>query len=165
MAGIEVKVPDIGDFKSVPVEGSFTLVFVAFNTFFVLADQDEQVQCLQAVADHLLPGGAFVVEAFVPDPARFDRGQRTATSQIAGDWFVLESSVHDPVGQRVRSVLAFISARETRLYPIELRYAWPSELDLMTRLAGLRLQHRWGGWSREEFTASSPKHVSVYRRA
>jgi len=155
----------IGDFKNVPVEERFALVFVAFNTFFALTGQDEQVECLQAVAGHLGPGGAFVVEAFVPDPTLFDRGQRTATRQIGRDWFVLESSVHDRVAQRVRSVHAWVSAGETKLYPVELRYAWPSELDLMARLAGLRLQHRWGGWSREEFTASSPKHVSVYRRA
>lgn len=154
----------IGDFTGVPAEGQFELIFVAFNTFFVLMTQDAQVQCFQAVADHLAPGGAFVIEAFVPDPARFDRGQRTATSLLGGDWIILESSVHDLVAQRVRSVHAFISAKETRLYPLELRYAWPSELDLMAHLVGLRLEHRWGGWRREEFTESSARHISVYRR-
>jgi len=153
----------VGDFSGVPVEGDFDLIFVVFNTFFVLMTQEAQVQCLQAVADHLTPDGAFVVEAFVPDPARFDRDQRTATSHLAGDWILLESTVHDPVAQRVRTVNAFISAQATRLYPVELRYAWPSELDLMARLAGLRLEHRWGGWRREEFTASSPRHISVYK--
>jgi SAM-dependent methyltransferase len=154
----------IADFTDVPAEGHFELVFVAFNTFFVLMTQDAQVRCFRAVADHLAPGGAFVIEAFVPDPARYDRGQRTATSLLGGDWIVLESTVHDPVAQRVRSVHVFISAQETRLYPLELRYAWPSELDLMAQLAGLRLEHRWGGWRREEFTESSPSHISVYRR-
>jgi len=155
----------IGDFTGVPAEGQFELIFVAFNTFFVLMTQDAQVQCFQAVADHLARDGAFVIEAFVPDPARFDRGQRTATSLLGDDWIILESSVHDGVAQQVRSVHAFISAHETRLYPVELRYAWPSELDLMAQLAGLRLAHRWGGWQREDFTESSPRHISVYRRS
>jgi SAM-dependent methyltransferase len=155
----------IGDFTGVPAEGRFELIFVAFNTFFVLMTQDAQVQCFQAVADHLAPDGAFVIEAFVPDPARFDQGQRTATSLLGDDWILLESSVHDAVAQRVRSVHALISAHETKLYPVELRYCWPSELDLMSELTGLRLEHRWGGWRREEFTESSPGHVSVYRRA
>jgi SAM-dependent methyltransferase len=153
----------IADFTDVPAEGHFELIFVAFNTFFVLMTQEAQVRCLRAVAEHLAPGGAFVIEAFVPDPARYDRGQRTATSLLGGDWIVLESTVHDAAVQRVRSVHVFISAHETRLYPVELRYCWPSELDLMARLAGLRLEHRWAGWRREEFTASSPSHISVYR--
>lgn len=155
----------VADFTHVPVEGPFRLVFVAFNTLFLLMTQEAQVACLQAVAERLTGDGAFVVEAFVPDPARYDRGQRTATSHLAGDWILLESTVHDAVAQRVRLVHAMLSAEGTRLFPVELRYAWPSELDLMARLAGLRLEHRWGGWRREEFNALSPKHVSVYRRA
>jgi SAM-dependent methyltransferase len=154
----------IGDFTGVPAEGHFELIFVAFNTFFVLMTQEAQVECFRAVAHHLAPGGAFVIEAFVPDPARYDRGQRTATSLLGGDWIALESTLHDATAQRVRSVHVFISAHETRLYPLEIRYAWPSELDLMAQLAGLRLEHRWGGWRREEFTESSSSHVSVYRR-
>lgn len=153
----------IGDFTGVPVEGRFDLVFAAFNTLFALATQEDQVRCLQAVAGHLAPGGAVVVEAFVPDPARFDRGQRTATSVLAGDWVVQESAVHDPLSQRVRLVHILISPEHTRLYPVELRYAWPSELDLMARLAGLALDRRWGGWGQEVFTAASARHVSVYR--
>lgn len=153
----------IGDFTVVPVDGTFELVFVAFNTFFVLMTQDAQVRCFRAVAEHLSPEGALVIEAFVPDPARFDRGQRTATTLLSGDWIILESAVHDAVAQRIRFVHTFISARETRLYPLELRYAWPSELDLMAQLAGLRLEHRWAGWRQEEFTESSRKHISVYR--
>ncbi len=153
----------LADFTHVPVEGAFRLIYVAFNTFFVLMTQEAQVQCFQAVAERLTGDGAFVIEAFVPEPARFDRGQRVATTHLAGDWVLLESTVHDAVAQRVRSVHAVLSAEGTRLFPLELRYAWPSELDLMARLAGLALEHRWGGWRGEEFTALSPKHVSVYR--
>ncbi|MGH2718418.1 MAG: class I SAM-dependent DNA methyltransferase [Actinomycetota bacterium] len=155
----------IGDFTSLPDGASYAVIFVAFNTFFALPDQDAQLRCLQSVAEHLIPGGAFVVEAFVPDPSRFDRGQRTSTTLLAGDWVVLESAVHDPVAQKVRLVHALITATENRLYPVELRYAWPAELDVMGRLAGFRREHRWGGWDRSAFSAASEKHVSVYRLA
>ncbi|HLI57390.1 MAG TPA: class I SAM-dependent methyltransferase [Actinomycetota bacterium] len=153
----------IGDFTALPGDACYSLVFVAFNTFFALPDQEAQLRCMHSVAEHLTPGGAFVVEVFVPDPTRFDRGQRTATSLLAGDWVVLESAVHDPVAQKVRLVHALITARENRLYPLELRYAWPAELDLMARVAGLRREERWGGWDRSPFTAASERHVSVYR--
>ena len=113
---------------------------------------------------------ATLVHDDIIDEAEVRRGRPSANTQwgnskcvLAGDWVLLESTVHDPVAQRVRTVNVFISAQETRLYPVELRYAWPSELDLMAWLAGLRLEHRWGGWRREEFTASSPRHISVYK--
>ncbi len=84
--------------------------------------------------------------------------------QRAHDAVYLETSVHDPVAQRVRSKNVVITDGGVKLYPIEIRYAWPSELDLMARLAGLRLRARWGGWSREAFGASSGAHVSVYEK-
>lgn len=153
----------MGDFTDLPGDLRYAVIFVAFNTFFALPDQEAQVRCLQSVAQHLAPGGAFALEAFVPEPARFDRGQRTSTSLLAGDWVVLESAVHDPVAQKVSLVHALITATENRLYPLELRYAWPAELDVMARLAGLTREHRWGGWDCSPFTATSEKHVSVYR--
>lgn len=155
---------DMADFTAIPGRATYSVVFVAFNTFFALPDQEAQVACMASVAEHLEPGGAFVLDAFVPDPTRYDRGQRTSTSLLAGDWILMESAVHDPVEQKVRSVHALISAAETRLYPVELRYASPAEIDLMARLAGLRLEDRWGGWTEEPFDAASERHVSVYRK-
>jgi SAM-dependent methyltransferase len=155
----------VADFADVPAEGRFALVFVVFNTFFGLLSQDAQVRCFAAVAEHLTDAGVFVIEAFVPDLGRFDRGQRLGTVDVGGGWGLLEASVHDPVGQRVRSQQVVIDEGGVRLYPVELRYAWPSELDLMARLAGLRLRERWGGWAGEPFGAASPTHVSVYERA
>lgn len=153
----------IGDFADVGVEGDFSLVYVVFNTFFGLLSQEEQVRCFANVARRLREGGAFVVEAFVPDPARFDCGQTTRTQHVEMGRIVLECSRHDPVGQRVDSQSVVISEGETRLYPGgRIRYAWPSELDLMARIAGLRLRERWGGWRRGPFTAASTSHVSVY---
>ena len=163
--GGEILPVSIGDFADVGVGGSFSLVYVVFNTFFGLLSQEEQVRCFANVARRLRDGGAFVVEAFVPDPARFDRGQTTRTHHVETGQVVLECSRHDPVGQRIDSQNVVISDGETRLYPGgRIRYAWPSELDLMARLAGLRLQERWGGWRREPFTAASTGHVSVYGR-
>ena len=163
--GGEILPVSIGDFADVGVGGSFSLVYVVFNTFFGLLSQEEQVRCFANVARRLRDGGAFVVEAFVPDPARFDRGQTTRTHHVETGQVVLECSRHDPVGQRIDSQNVVISDGETRLYPGgRIRYAWPSELDLMARLAGLCLRERWGGWHREPFTASSTGHVSVYGR-
>lgn len=155
----------IGDFADMAVDGRFSLIFVAFNTFFALLSQENQLRCFAGVAAHLAEGGAFVIEAFVPDLGRFDRGQRVAALEIGTDAVYLEASVHDPVGQRVRTQQVMISERGIRLYPVELRYAWPSELDLMARLAGLRLRERWADWGREPVTASTLMRVSVYEHA
>ncbi len=155
----------IGDFAEVPAEGKSSLIFVLFNTIFCLNSQDDQVRCFQNVSRHLATGGLFVVEAFVPDLTRFARGQNTQTSRVEIDRVVLETSRHDPVKQQVVSQHVIITEAGTRLYPIQIRYAWPSELDLMARLAGLRLRDRWSDWKRTPFTAASTNHVSVYERA
>jgi SAM-dependent methyltransferase len=155
----------MGDFADVPIDGRFALVFVAFNTFFALSSQDDQLRCFAGVAERLAADGVFVIEVYVPDLSRFDRGQRVGTVGMSPDTVYLESSLHDPVAQRVRSRHLVITDAGIRMYPVEVRYAWPSELDLMARLAGLRLRERFGGWSREPFTASSGAHVSVYQRA
>ncbi len=154
----------IGDFAEVGVTGSYALIFVAFNTLFALPTQEDQLRCFANVAAHLAEGGVFAVEGFVPDLARFDRGQRTNTTSVETDRVVIDASVHDPVAQRVVSQHVVITEAGTKLYPIDIRYAFPSELDLMARLAGLELRSRWGGWRREDFTSSSQRHVSVYGR-
>ncbi|HZD71427.1 MAG TPA: class I SAM-dependent methyltransferase [Actinomycetes bacterium] len=155
----------IGDFAEVAVDGRFSLVFVVFSTFFGLLDQESQVRCFQGVAARLAPGGAFVIEAFVPDPTRFSRGQHLDTREVTADTLRLDASIHDPVAQVVRAQHVFLDERGIRLYPVRIRYAWPSELDLMARLAGLTLAERWSGWQREPFTAAAGRHVSIYRRA
>jgi SAM-dependent methyltransferase len=152
----------MGDFADVGVEGSFSLVYVAFNTMFALLSQDDQVRCFANVAEHLAEGGRFVVEAFVPDLARFDRGQRVGVSAVRLDQVEFEVSRHDAVNQRVDSQHIFVTDGGTQLAPVSLRYAFPSELDLMARIAGLELQDRWGGWKGEPFTNASRDHVSVY---
>lgn len=155
----------IGNFADLAVEGRFTLIFVVFNTFFGLLSQEDQVRCFLEVAQHLTDGGVFVLEAFVPDLTRYDRGQRVGAVEVETDHVRLEASVHDPVQQRVMSQHVVLSTQGIRLYPVQIRYAWPSELDLMARLAGLQLRNRWAGWAQEPFTAASGSHVSVYARA
>jgi len=154
----------IGDFAGVPVDGAYSMIFVAFNTIFGLLTQDDQVRCFRESAAHLAPGGAFVLEAFVPDLSRFDRGQRVDATLVQNDRVLLDAARHDPATQTVSASHVLLSEEGTRIYPVRLRYAWPSELDLMARLAGMRLRERFGGWNREPFTAASGGHVSVYER-
>ena len=155
----------IGDFAELDIEEEFSLVYVVFNTFFALLSQEEQVHCFENVARRLRgEGGAFVMEAFVPDMTRWNRNQRLDARHVGNDNVVLDAARHDPIEQRVASSHLVVSEAGIKMYPVRLRYAWPSELNLMARLAGLRLRKRWGGWRREPFTASSTRHVSVYER-
>jgi len=154
----------IGDFADVGVESRFPLVFVAFNTFFALLTQEDQVRCFRNVAEHLTGEGVFVIEAYVPDLSRFDRGQRVGTPEVELDRARIEVSTHDGANQRVSTQIVEMTEGGIRLYPVDLRYAWPSELDLMAQLAGLRLRDRWADWVRSPFGSDSEKHVSVYGR-
>ena len=152
----------MGNFADVAVEGEFSLIFVAYNTFFALQTQDEQVRCFQNVAAHLPEGGVFVLEAFVPQSANFTGGLKVTA--VTDERIGLKVSEHDPVRQRLKSQHVVIRNQEIRLYPVEVRYAWPAELDLMARVAGLRLRHRWSDWKRAEIGPRSDRHVSVYER-
>jgi len=152
----------VGDFADVGVDGAYPLVFVVFNTLFALLSGKEQARCFRNVAGHLTPGGCFVIEAFVPDLSRFDRGQRVHATAVATDEVRLDVSLHDAENQRVDSTHVVITKAGIELYPVRIRYAWPAELDLMAQLAGLRLRERWAGWGREPFGEDSTGHVSVY---
>jgi SAM-dependent methyltransferase len=142
----------IGDFADVGVAGRYRLVAIVFNTLWALLTQEDQLRCVQNVADHLTEDGAFVTEMYVPDPARFDRGQRIHVRTVESRRVVLEASRHDPGNQRVSSQLIVLQeGGGISMFPVELRYIWPAELDLMAGLAGLRLRERWGGWKHEPF--------------
>jgi SAM-dependent methyltransferase len=154
----------MGDFADVEVEGEFSLVYVVYNTLFALQTQGEQVRCFRGVAARLAPGGAFVVEAFVPDLAQLSAGRGVRLLHMTDDRVGIRVYEHDPVVQKLRSRHVVFKDGGTRVFPVEVRYAWPSELDLMAQLAGLRLRARWGDWRRGAFGAQSEKHVSVYER-
>jgi SAM-dependent methyltransferase len=155
----------IGDFADVPVPGRYSLIYLVFNTLFNLLTQDDQVRCFENVATHLTDDGVFVVEAFVPSYLmRLRDDQYVDAESIGVDEVRLDVARHDPVAQRLDESHVVLTPAGVRLFPIVCRYAWPAELDLMARLAGLRLKDRWGGWNHEPFTASSRSHVSVYGR-
>ncbi len=155
----------MGDFAEVPVPGAYRLIFVVFNTLFNLLTQDDQVRCFENVAAHLTDDGSFVVEAFVPTfLTRLRNDQYVDAEAIGVDQVRLDVGRHDPVTQHLDESHVVLSGEGVRLYPIVTRYAWPSELDLMARIAGLRLKDRWAGWNREPFTSTSSMHVSVYGR-
>lgn len=148
-----------GDIATTRVAGTFSLVYLVFNTIPNLTSQDEQVACFSNAAAHLRPGGRFLVEVNVVDLQRLPPGERFKPFQVDGQRLGFDEidvdtqrmvSRHYRVGGELRS--------------IPFRYVWPSELDLMARLAGLELQERVAGWTREPFTAASRQHVSVWRK-
>ena len=156
----------IGDFAEVDAPGGpYALVFVVFNTFFALDSQEAQVRCFRNVAGRLADGGVFVIEAFVPDITRFRGGQAVRAEAVTDDEVRVSAEHHDPLAQRVVSQQIALREDGIGFRPIQIRYAWPSELDLMAQLAGMRLRERWGGWKSEPFTAASGGHVSIYERA
>lgn len=155
----------MGDFCDFSLGKCFRVVYVVFNTFFGLLTQDDQISCMRAVARHLDDDGAFVIEAFVPDPSRFDRGQRVSAIRVEPDAVALEVSQHDPLAQRTDSQHVVMQPDGVRLYPVKVRYAYVSELDLMAKLAGMQLRERWADWDRTPISGESPKHVSVWEVA
>ena len=152
----------MGNFADVPEDGRFRLIYVVFNTFFALLSQDDQVRCFQNVEQHLTPDGVFVIEAFVPDVSRYQRGQYLEATAVEAEDVLITAARYDPVGQSVRAAQLFVRNGRVDMRPVHLRFAYPAELDLMARLAGLRLRERWGGWEGEPFTAASGSHVSIY---
>ncbi|HEX2295033.1 MAG TPA: class I SAM-dependent methyltransferase [Actinomycetota bacterium] len=153
----------VGDMSRARLPGRYPLVFLVYNTLFNLLTQDDQVRCFENAAVHLDDGGAFVVEAIVPSQFHRLRGNQYVDAEaIELDEVWLDVGRHDPVAQRLDESHVRLSAEGVVVQPIVTRYAWPSEMDLMARIAGLRLRERWGGWAREPFTSASTSHVSVY---
>jgi SAM-dependent methyltransferase len=152
----------IGDFATTRVGGTFSLVYLVFNTIMNLTTQDAQVDCFANAAAHLSPGGRFVVEVMVPELRRLPPGQDAVPFGVRPDRCAFDR--YDVATQAMSSnYYEIIDGRaEFTTYPF--RYVWPSELDLMARMAGLRLRERWGGWAREPFTGESEKHVSVWAK-
>jgi SAM-dependent methyltransferase len=155
----------LGDFADVAIEGRYTLIYLVFNTLFGLQTQEQQVRCFENAAGHLADDGVFVIETFVPDLSRFDRDQRVQVDRIGLEDIWLHIDRHHPAEQRVESRVVRLSEEGIRFYPVQIRYAYPPELDLMARLAGLRLRERFDGWKSEPFSGFTKTCVSVYERA
>ena len=155
----------IGDFADVDVADQYRLIFVAWNSFFNLLTQEDQVRCFENVASHLTDEGSFVIEAFTPEFLyRLPDNQQVKAEAIEVDGVRIGVLHHDPATQVLEQSHVSLSSAGISLSPVVQRYAWPSELDLMARLAGLRLKQRWGNWEKEPFNSSSDAHISVYGR-
>jgi SAM-dependent methyltransferase len=154
----------MGDFAEVPVPGTYRLIYVVYNTFNNLLTQEDQVRCFENVAAHLTDDGSFLVEASSPSFFyRLRNDQHVDAEAIEVHEVILDVLRHDPATQTIDETHVYLTNEGVRLFPIVQRYTWPSELDLMARIAGLRLKERWDGWNREPFT-STGNVVSVYGR-
>ncbi|MDA9913167.1 class I SAM-dependent methyltransferase [Candidatus Nanopelagicales bacterium] len=142
----------------------YSLVYAIFQSFFCLLTQQQQTDCFAGVAQRLAPAGRFVIEGFVPPIAEFSNSHRMRLAGMGDDSINLTLSQHDPVRQRISSKLVFLTEGSIRVVPWEIRYAWPSELDLMAQMTGLALESRWQDWTGAPFTKTSTRHVSVYRQ-
>lgn len=141
----------LGTMDEPPVEGSFDLAVAAANTLFALPTQDRQARMVAAAGRLLRDGGVLVVDCAVPQPWRFD----------GTDSGPVRAGVHDPVAQVVRGAAVIHEEHEL---PLDIRYAWPGEIDLMARMAGLELRSRHAGWAGEAFTGGSTRHVTTYEK-
>lgn len=152
----------VGDMATARAPGEYTLVFLVFNTISNLLTQEEQVDCFRNAARHLAPGGRFVIELMVPDLRRLPPGQDATVFHSEPGYIGLDT--YDLLNQHLVSHhFHFGDGKQAQLFRSPHRYIWPSELDLMARLAGLELESRHADWSGAEFTAESRSHVSVYR--
>ncbi|HET8752074.1 MAG TPA: class I SAM-dependent methyltransferase [Gaiellaceae bacterium] len=150
----------IGDMTTTRVEGPFSLAYVVYNSIFNLRTQERQVACFENVSSQLEPGGAFVVEIMVPELQRLPLGDRFLLFDASPDHVGFDE--YDLVTQGLTSHHYDPERGTYSTFPG--RYIWPSELDLMARLAGLELRERWADWDRTPFTAESTKHVSVWEK-
>jgi len=159
----------IGDFADVAVPETYRLIYSPGNSFFNLLTQEDEVRCFENVAAHLMADGAFVMESLVPDFMwRLEEHQYVQAEMIGVDQVRLDMLRHDPVNQMLDENHVSLTADGIRFSPVVQRYAWPAEMDLMARIAGLRLRERWLGWERQPWTgrwmSNQERIVSVWTR-
>ena len=153
----------IGDFATATVGGTFTLAYLVRNTIMNLTTQDEQVACFRNVAAHLEPGGCFVIEVMVPELQRLPPGETIHAFTVTPTHLGFEE--YDVATQIAFSHHYWVVDGQLETLSAPFRYVWPSELDLMARLAGLTLRERLSNWNREPFTRDSREHISVWQKA
>jgi SAM-dependent methyltransferase len=153
----------IGDFAGATVDATFAVAYVVANTIMNLTTQDAQVACFRNAAAHLEPGGCFVIEVLVPGLRRLPPGERFQPFDVSSTHLGFDE--YDVARQGLVSHHYWLDADGVEVLSPPFRYVWPSELDLMARLAGMSLRERWSGWLREPFTSESTKHVSVWEKS
>ena len=153
----------IGDFATTTVDRTFSVAYLVFNTIMNLTTQDAQVACFRNVAAHLEPGGCFVIEVGVPSLQRLAPGDVYLAFTVTDTKLGFDE--YDVAAQGLISHHYRVEDGRLELHSVPFRYVWPAELDLMARLAGMRLRDRWAGWRREPFTSESTKHVSVWEKS
>jgi SAM-dependent methyltransferase len=154
----------VGDFAEATVEGTFSLVVLALNTIFALADRDAQLACFANAAAHLDPGGVFVVEAFVLRPDQVAGGWSVKPRMVEDEHVELEVSRYHAATGRIERKLVHLLPHGNSIVSVNDVYASPGELDLMAHAAGLRLRDRWADWAGAPYITGSTKHVSVYEK-
>jgi hypothetical protein len=152
----------VGDFATTKVGRTFGLAYLVFNTIMNLTTQDEQVECFGNVAAHLDPGGCFVIEVEVPDLRRLPPGDTVRAFTVSPTRLGFDE--YETAAQILYSHHYWAVEDKLEVFSAPYRYVWPSELDLMARIAGMTLRERWSGWHREPFTGDSTKHVSVWEK-
>jgi SAM-dependent methyltransferase len=152
----------IGDFATTKVDGTFRLAYLVYNTIMNLTTQDEQVACFRNVAEHLEPGGRFVIEVGVPALQRLPPGETVRAFTVSPTRLGFDE--YDIAAQGLVSHHYWVVDGRLDVFSMPFRYVWPSELDLMARLAGMVVSERWSGWDREPFTSESTTHVSVWEK-
>jgi SAM-dependent methyltransferase len=153
----------VGDMTTTRVPGEFTLVYLVSNTIMNVTTQDEQLAVFANAAAHLAPGGCFVVEVIVPQLRSVPRGEQGRVFTLEPDHVGIET-FDDLVGQVAWSHHWMQVDGRLVKHSAPYRYVWPSELDLMARLAGFRLRERSQDWSREPFTSESTSQVAVFEK-
>jgi SAM-dependent methyltransferase len=159
-AGAEDIAVTIGDFATTAVDGTFGLAYLVYNAIENLTTQEAQVECFCNAARHLRPGGRFVIEVEIPPLRRLPPGERVRAFTVSP--IHLGFDEFDVAAQLGVSHHYWINGDSTGVWSVPYRYVWPAELDLMARIAGMRLRERWGGWERGPFTSESGKHISVW---
>jgi SAM-dependent methyltransferase len=152
----------VGDFATTRVDGRFTLAYLLRNTIMNLTSQDEQVACFHNVAAHLEPGGCFVIEVGVPALQRLPPGETVRAFTLTPTHLGFDE--YDVASQGLISHHYWVADGQIETLSAPFRYVWPSELDLMARLAGMTLRERWNDWSRAPFTSDSTQHISVWQK-
>ncbi|MGH3065833.1 MAG: class I SAM-dependent DNA methyltransferase [Gaiellaceae bacterium] len=152
----------IGDFATTKVDGAFSVAYLVANTIMNLTTQEEQVACFRNVAAHLAPNGCFVIEVLVPRLRRLPPGETFQPFDVSPNHLGFDE--YDVARQGLVSHHYWIEEGSVEVFSPPFRYVWPSELDLMARLAGMTLRERWGGWSREPFTSESEKHILEWEK-